>query len=95
MSATIVKIEELDGPTTPIREVLNLWRVDLRGLGYNKHSRTAFTMHVASRSSNERDVVKELRNRFEPKWWDDNIVTGLEEIGNLHMIDGIPLYESD
>lgn len=75
-------------------QVLHLWRVDIRPLRAVTAERRPFCWHVASTSSlDEKKVVDEAMKRFTPIWWAGHIITGLEYIGDLHVIEGSPLHE--
>ncbi len=79
-------------------KVLRLWRLQLQTLGIDgdRHGNTQAVINIASHERfNKRVVVAEAKLRFSPDWWDGFIIQDVAYIGDLHMIDKIPLYEHD
>ncbi len=76
--------------------VLYLWRLTLQSLTLDGTKPHVFLQHSASRQRlDRRKVLEEAHERFTAEWWAGNLVTEIVYIGELHMIDGIPLYEED
>jgi hypothetical protein len=76
-------------------EVLYLWRVEIRALGITKEQKFTFCWHIATSASIETEVVRQARSRFAGEWWNGFIITAVQEIGKLHIIDGCNLFEKD
>jgi hypothetical protein len=76
-------------------EVLHLWRVDIRKLNPARDEWGPFSWHIATSSEDESVAVHQARGRFTPEWWDEHIITAVEKIGKLHIIDGCNLFEKD
>ena len=77
-------------------EVLNLWRLDIRSLGLCKTERGSMSWYLATKEMHsEKNVIAEAKKRFTSTWWDEHIITAIEYVGKLVMIDGTPLYEQD
>jgi hypothetical protein len=75
--------------------VLTLWRFKLRRLAICRSERTELVLHSASRATTEQEAVEEIRHRFTPAWWSQYLIQDVEEVGQLHMVCGVPLYERD
>jgi len=75
--------------------VLNIWTFTIRRLTLTTVEKKPFIMRSASQVRTEKEAVKEIRQRFTPEWWEDKIIQEVEHSGDLHMIDGTPLYEKD
>jgi hypothetical protein len=75
--------------------VLNVWRFTLRSLAICRDDKKPFVMQMASRVTTEREAVSLIKRRFTPEWWEGVLIQDVERVGDLHMIEGIPLYEDD
>lgn len=76
-------------------KVMHLWRVQCRRLGYCQPDRTPFAMHIATKETSEKEVVRKIKRRFTSEWWEDVLILDVSEAGDLHMIEDQPLYEGD
>lgn len=77
----------------PSYYVLNLWQIRCRRLGLIAAERSPFSLHIATKESSEKTVVAKIKQRFTPQWWEGVLITDVEQVGRLHMIEDKPLYE--
>ena len=68
---------------------IKLWRVTLRRMGIVRSECEPFTVLVTNHFMTEKETVNQLRReKFSPEWWDENLITEVQYIGNL-WFDGV------
>jgi hypothetical protein len=83
-------------PETPIvsANVRPLWCVTIKGLLLSDSC--SFEWHVVPLDVNADavSVKREVYRRFSKEWWEEHIVTDIEKIGSVHVLDGVCLYDT-
>ncbi len=71
--------------------LMTLWRITTRHLSTTLSERTEQSFTIATKSFAERTAKAFAKSLYSDEWWEENLLTKIEEIGKLKAAEGIEL----